>query len=293
MLTLVVACRSDLNFSPWGLVIVAVDTNRIMKVGLELAGWKKMPADSAVHVRGKNIRKVLIGIDIGTAELMLAKQLECDAVIAHHPIGTAAVNFYKVFDRHIDYMVEHGVPKKIARTAVDKLKERIETRNHADIYSEVIGAAKALGMPLVNIHQPCDEYMRQVILRAIKGGRTEYVSDIVKSISNIPEFRHAATEVRVRFGNQNNKAGHWSLVVAAGTNGGFNIAKAYFQYGVSTVIYLHIDYSELVKMREENLKGNLVVMGHLGGDSIGLNGLAERLENLGVETVRIGILPNR
>ncbi len=293
MLTLVVAFRSDLNFSPWGLVVVAVDTNRIMKVGLELAGWKKMPADSAVHIKGKNIRKVLIGIDIGTAELMLAKQLECDAVIAHHPIGTAAVNFYKVFDRHVDYMVEHGVPKKIARTAVEKLKERIETRNHADIYSDVVGAAKALGMPLVNIHQPCDEYMRQVILRAIKAGRTEYVSDIVKSISKIPEFRNAATRVKVRFGNQNNKAGHWSLVVAAGTNGGFSIAKAYFQHGVSTVIYLHIDYGELIKMREEKLKGNLVVMGHLGGDSIGLNGLADRLENLGVETVRVGILPNK
>ncbi|MFL6478716.1 MAG: hypothetical protein ACJ707_07860 [Nitrososphaera sp.] len=290
------ACRSDLNFSLQELVVVVVaviDTNRVMKEGLELAGWKKMPADSAVHIKGKNIHKVLIGIDIGAAELLLAKQLGCDAVIAHHPIGTTAVNFYKVFDRHIDYMVEHGVPKKIARNAVEKLKERIETRSHADIYSDVIGAAQALSMPLVNIHQPCDEYMRQVIFRAIKAGKTDYVSDIVKSISKIPEFRRAITKVRVRFGNQNNKAGHWALVVAAGTNGGFNIAKAYFQSGVSTVIYLHIDYGELIKMREEKLEGNLVVMGHLAGDSIGLNGLAERLENLGIETVRVGILSNK
>jgi len=272
---------------------VAVDTNRIMKEGLELAGWKKIPADSAVHIKGNNIHKVLIGIDIGSAELLLAKQLGCDAVIAHHPIGAAAVHFYKVFDRHIEYMVEHGVPKKTARNAVEKLKERIETRSHADIYSNVVGVAKALHMPLVNIHQPCDEYMRQVILQAIKAGRTEYVSDIVKSISNIPEFSHAATKVRVRFGNQNNKAGHWALVVAAGTNGGFNIAKAYFQSGISTVIYLHIDYGELIKIREEKLEGNLIVMGHLGGDSIGLNGLAARLEDLGIETIRVGILPNR
>jgi putative NIF3 family GTP cyclohydrolase 1 type 2 len=293
MLALVLAYRSDLNFSLRALVSVAVDTDRIMKEGLDLAGWKKMPSDSAVHIKGKNINKVLMGIDIGTAELLLAKQLGCDAVIAHHPIGATSVNFYKVFGRHIDYMVEHGVAKKIAREAVEKLKERIETRNHANIYSNVVGAAKALGMPLVNIHQPCDEYMRQVILRAINSGRTEYVSDIVKSISKIPEFLHAATKVRVKFGKQNNKTGHWALVVAAGTNGGFNIAKAYFQHGVSTVIYLHIDYGELMKMREEKLKGNLVVMGHLGGDSIGLNGLAERLENLGIETVRLGILPNR
>jgi putative NIF3 family GTP cyclohydrolase 1 type 2 len=272
---------------------MAVDTERIMKVGLELAGWKKMPADSAVHVKGRNIRKVLMAIDVGTAELMLARQLGCDAVIAHHPIGVASVNFYKVFDRHVDFMVEHGVPKQVARQAVVKLKERVETRNHADIYSDVVGAAKALSMPLVNIHQPCDEYMRQVILQAIRSSRMEYVSDIVRSISKIPEFRRAATRVQVRLGSEKNRAGRWALVVAAGANGGYYVASAYFKHGVSTVIYLHVDYGDLTKMREDGLGGNLVVMGHLAGDSIGLNGLADRLEGLGVETVRVGILPGR
>ena len=35
--------------------MAAVDTEKIMQVGLELAKWKKMPADSAVHVRGRMI----------------------------------------------------------------------------------------------------------------------------------------------------------------------------------------------------------------------------------------------
>ena len=272
---------------------MAVDTTKIMQAGLKLAGWKKMPADSAVHVKGGNIKKVLIAIDVGTAELMLARQLECDAVIAHHPIGVANVNFYKVFDRHIEFMVEQGVPKKIAQQAVSKLKSRVSTRNHANIYSDVVGAAKALRMPLVNIHQPCDEYMRQVILKAIKSGSTKYVSDIVESISKIPEFRNAATKVEVKLGSKKRRAGHWALVVAAGTNGGYHIGKAYFEHGVSTIIYLHIDYGDLTKMEEEKLDGNLVVMGHLAGDSIGLNGLADRLEDLGVNTIRMGILPGR
>jgi len=272
---------------------MAIDTEQIMKIGLSLVGWKKIPADSAVHVKGKNINKVMIAVDVSTAELLLAKQLGCDAVIAHHPIGVASVNFYKVFERHIEYMLEHGIPNKIAKHAVGKLKERVETRNHADIYSAVVGSARAINMPFVNIHQPCDEYMRQVIFSAIKSGRTEYVSDIVKSISKIPEFRHAATKVRVRFGSENNKAGHWALVVAAGTNGGYHIAKAYFEHGVSTIIYLHIDYVDLVKMRDDKLHGSLVVMGHLAGDSIGLNALAQKLEDVDVETVRIGLLPNK
>ena len=133
--------------------------------------------------------------------------------------------------------------------------------------------------------------MRQVILQAIKAGKTNYVSDIISSISKIPEFRNAATKVRVRFGSEKSKAGHWALVIAAGTNGGYPIAKAYFEHGVSTVIYLHVDYGDLTKLREEKIDGNLVVLGHLAGDSIGLNGLADRLEDMGVETIRIGILP--
>jgi putative NIF3 family GTP cyclohydrolase 1 type 2 len=224
---------------------------------------------------------------------MLAKSLGCDAVVAHHPIGVASVNFYKVFDRHVTYMVEHGVPRKIAQDAVRKLKERVETRTHADIYNDVVGAAETIGMPLVNIHQPCDEYMRKTIFDKIQACKTEYVSDIVRSISEIPEFRNAETKVQVRFGNEKGKAGHWALVVAAGTNGGYPVAKAYFEHGVDTVIYLHVDYGDLVKMREEKLKGNLVVMGHLAGDSIGMNALAEKLEQAGVKTVRIGLLSSK
>jgi putative NIF3 family GTP cyclohydrolase 1 type 2 len=94
----------------------------------------------------------------------------------------------------------------------------------------------------------------------------------------------------VMLGSEKSRAGRWALVVAAGTNGGYNITKAYMKHGVSTVIYLHVDFGELMKMREDRLDGNLVVMGHLAGDSIGLNGLAERLEEMGVETVRVGIL---
>lgn len=273
--------------------MAGVSTEQIMKAGLDLAGWKKMPADSMVHVRGRNIKKVMIAVDVGTAELLMARSLGCDAVIAHHPIGIASVNFHKVFRRHVDYMVKHGVPRKTALEATKKLTERVETRNHADIYSDVVGAARALKMPLVNIHQPCDEYMRKAILEKIESGKTQYVYDIIKSVSGIPEFRHAATKVRVRHGDENARAGHWALVIAAGTNGGYSIAKAYFQHGVDTVIYLHVDYGDLTKMREEKLRGNLVVLGHLAGDSLGLNALGDRLEEMGLETVRIGLLPSK
>jgi putative NIF3 family GTP cyclohydrolase 1 type 2 len=269
-----------------------IDTDEIMNIGLKLVDWKRVPPDSAIHVKGRKINRVLIAVDVTSAELILAKNLRCDAVIAHHPLGSTALNFYKVFDRHIEFMLEHGVPQHKATDRVKNLKARSEIKSHASIYNDVVAAARILGMPLVNIHQPCDEYMRRKILDKIKTGNPKLVVDIVKSIEEISEFRNADTRIKVRYGNSKNKIGRWALVIAAGTNGGFPVAKAYFEHGISTLIYLHIDYNDLVKMYEENLRGNLIILGHLAGDSIGLNALADRLEEKGIETVRLGIIPS-
>ena len=55
------------------------------------------------------------------------------------------------------------------------------------------------------------------------------------------------------------------------------------------MIYLHLDHNDAKKIHDNKLKGNLIVLGHLAGDSKGLNALADRLEGLGVETVRPGL----
>ena len=254
---------------------------------------EKLPADSNIHVQGDNIHKVLIAIDVSIAELVLAKNLGCDAVIAHHPIGISLLNFQKVIDRHTDYMVEKGIPNDIAADATRKLKERVRIKSHANIYDQVVHAAKMLDLPLVNIHQPCDEFMRRKLLEQIISGNTEYISDVINSVESISEFMNVDTKVEAVFGSMDNRVGRWALVLAAGTNGGFPIARVYFQHGISTVIYLHIDYSDLLKMQEEQLHGNLIILGHLAGDSIGLNALADKLEERDIETVRLGIIPSK
>ncbi|MGC2668402.1 MAG: hypothetical protein WA220_04390 [Candidatus Nitrosopolaris sp.] len=75
-----------------------------------------------------------------------------------------------------------GVPKREAWLAVLELKKKFELRAHANIYNDIVDAAKMLKMPLVNIHQPCAEYMRNEILNKLNSGRTRYVSDMIRSI---------------------------------------------------------------------------------------------------------------
>jgi putative NIF3 family GTP cyclohydrolase 1 type 2 len=270
---------------------MTVNTKDIMKMGLDLVGWNRIPFDSAIHIKGNHIRKVLFAVDVSTAELLLAKKIGCNAVVAHHPIGASFMEFHRVFDRHVQFMIQNGVPESAARKVVKELKRRIQIKSHANIYKQVIDAARILEMPLVNIHQPCDEFMRRVIFKKIRNCKKSHnVSYLLKLVNEIPEFKNAATRPFVTLGNTKNHVGQVALVVAAGTNGGYPIAKLYYEHNVSTVIYLHIDPGDAARLKADKVLGNLIILGHLAGDSIGLNALADKLEQNSVETVRMGII---
>jgi hypothetical protein len=60
------------------------------------------------------------------------------------------------------------------------------------------------------------------------------------------------------------------------------VAKACFAHGVDTVVYIHIDYGELQRLRGEG-RGNLIVTGHLAGDSLGFTPFITQLRTRGLE----------
>jgi hypothetical protein len=261
-----------------------------MKIGLDLAGWKKIPFDSAIHVKGNNIKKVFISIDVNSADICLAKELGCNCVLTHHPLGKSLLSFHKVFDRHISYMIENGIKKNLAISLVKDLKNKVSIRSHSLIYNDVISTSQLLNMPLLNIHQPLDEYMRKIILSTLINSKLEYLSDLIEATEEIPEFKNALTRVIICKGKSTYKLGKWVLILAAGSNGGYDIARTYYENNISTVIYLHIDYNELLKLKKDKKCKNLVILGHLAGDSIGMNGICKELEKRGIEVVKRGII---
>lgn len=267
-----------------------MDTEEIMHTALSVAGMDSIPADSAVHVKGKDIRKVLMCIDVEQSTIMLAKHLGYDAIIAHHPIGKAYIDFYKVLDRHVEFMLNAGIARGVAEEAVKELKERVMLRAHTSIYTHVTSFAEKVGMPLLNIHLPCDELMRRAILKSLEAGRVERVRDIASSVEQLDEFKKADTRVKVVHGDEDTRVNRYMLVVAAGTNGGYSVAKAYFDHGYDTVIYLHISPEDLARVKSSNLNGNLVILGHLAGDSLGMNMLADELTRKGLQVDKLGII---
>ncbi len=266
-----------------------MDTTDVMEVALRMAGMEEIPGDSGIWNPGRNVKRALFSIDAGTAEILLAKQLGYDLLIAHHPVGPARLTFADVVGRHVDFMTEKGVPKRVAETAASELVDRIRVRSHPANYLHEMDVARLVGMPFMNVHLPIDQVTRDFLLKAIDRAKARTVGELIRKLQTIPEFDRAATKIELRMGERENKLGKWVLVFAAGTNGGYPVAKAYFENGVDTVIYLHVDDGELQKLRKD-CKGNLVVLGHMAGDSIGVNLFLKELKKAGVDSETIGVV---
>jgi len=270
-----------------------MNTEEIMKLSLKIAGLKEVPEDSAIYLGGDNIRKVLFGIDATVPELLLAKQLGCDAVVAHHPPGgTAAINFYQVFKRHIQQMVAAGVPVAETEKAVNKKLEQLEVEAHARNYAQAVDVARLLKMPYMNIHTPLDEVGRKIMSEQINSRirKDSKLQEVVSALKELGEFKNAETEIKIRIGKPENPAGKVVVSHGAGTNGGYEIAKTYFKHGIGTVVYIHISVADLEKLKADGV-GNLIVAGHIASDSVGINPLIRELEKRDISVTSIGVIP--
>ncbi len=271
-----------------GVVTQVMDMLEMMEIAMQMSGLSRLPEDSMVHVAGDSERP-LVAINVGVGEILLARELGCDGVIAHHPLGISHLNFHSVISRHSEFLSHVGASD--FEQQVRLLAEKSMLSAHTSIYSQVVESALHLRMPLMNIHLPLDEVGRKIIQEKIDESGPR-VADVIKSLSTLKEFTLSKVNPIVVLGDHDAKRGKTFLAMAAGTNGGYEIAKKYFQAGIDTLVYMHIDFEELKKIREDkSLNGkNLLLLGHEPGDSVGINAYLDEIERHGIKPVTIGIL---
>lgn len=271
---------------------MAISTRELVDVALELAEMDELPADSAIYINGSNLRRIMFGIDVGPAELLLARELECDAVIAHHPAGgESTLRFTEVLHKQIDFMVTHGVEESAARAAAQPLITRSTMGAHASNHDRTPSFARYIRMPFLNIHLPLDELGRRIMVDTIDDhlvnlDRAPLVQDAIDALMTLPEFQRAPTRIMVPVGAVDRPLGRLAVVHGAGTNGGARIASAYFGAGVGTVLYIHCAGPEVAQLQEQG-GGNLIVSGHIASDLVGINRYIAEIEERGIEFVRI------
>jgi hypothetical protein len=266
--------------------MAAVTTERLMAIALEMAGWTDMPGDCAIYYPGARINHVLFGIDAGAAELFMARQLGYHAVIAHHPAGYAGA-FWDVFHRHVDQMTTAGVPRDVAEAAVAGRIEEFKAAAQRENYDHAASVARLLETPFLNIHSPLDEVGRRIMQETADAATTANpaltVAGLRDALLALPSYAAARTEMRAALGAWETPAGRVVVSHGAYTNGGYPVAKAYLTHGVDTLCVIHFPHEDALRLAAEGVPGNILVMGHIAGDSVGILPYIARLRVEGLE----------
>ncbi|MDD5731833.1 MAG: NGG1p interacting factor NIF3 [Patescibacteria group bacterium] len=246
-------------------------------------------ADSRIYFgdENKKIKKLLAGVDIDTGEMLLAKELGVDAVMSHHPEGIALARIYDVMDLQVDMLADLGVPINVAEALYDiRISELSKSLSGANHYQS-IDAARLLKIPFFGVHTPCDNLCYQFLRKEVERKKPEYVSDLLKLIKEIPEYREATkmgAGPMLFAGNPKRRCGKIVFTeITGGTSGSKDIYKWLAGQGVGTIVGMHM--SKEFREEAEKYHINVVIAGHMSSDSLGLNLFFDELEKKGIEVI--------
>ncbi|MBZ1348377.1 MAG: Nif3-like dinuclear metal center hexameric protein [Candidatus Nealsonbacteria bacterium] len=236
----------------------------------------------------KEVKKILIGVDIDGEELLLATKLKnIDLVITHHPRGKALSGLDDVMQLQIDVLAQYGVPINIAEKLLNKRIEEVARGISPVNHNRAVDMAQHLNLPFLSIHTPCDNLVAKFVDAKLKKDKPILLEQIIKSLKEIPEYKQAkaiGAGPKIFVGNKESRCGKIVLTeITGGTEGAPEIYEKLAQAGAGTVIGMHI--SEKHREEAEKANINVIIAGHISSDSIGMNLFLDELEKQGIEIV--------
>lgn len=236
----------------------------------------------------KEVKKILVGIDIDGEELLLAEKLGgIDLAISHHPRGKALAGLDDVMRLQIDVLTQYGVPVNIAEKLLRKRIEEVARGLAPQNHNRAVDMARHLNIPLMCVHTPCDNLVAKFVDEKLKKDNPVFVEDMIKSLKEISEYKEAikiGVGPQIFVGDKENRAGKIVLTeITGGTEGAPEIYEKLAQAGAGTIIGMHI--SEKHREEAEKAHVNVVIAGHISSDSLGVNLFLDELEKNGIEVV--------
>ena len=237
----------------------------------------------------KDIKKVLMGIDIEPAEILLAKDIgDIDLIISHHPLGKGLAHLADVMELQCDVLNQYGVPINIAEGLMKKRIGEVARGVNSANHQRTVDAAKILGFNLICLHTACDNLAAKFLRERIENNKDiERIEDLLKVLKEIPEYKEAikiGAGPKTFVGDKENRCGKIALTeITGGTEGSSKLYEKMSQAGIGTVVGMHM--SEENKKEAEASNINVCIAGHMSSDSLGVNLFLDELEKRGVEIV--------
>jgi len=231
------------------------------------------------------VKKVIVGIDMETGEMLLTYLLnkdlgqKIDLIIAHHPEGYALAQLYDVMKLQADLMASYGINISVAEQLMEKRISEIERRLMPVNHTRAVDAAKVLGIPMMCIHTPADNCVTNYLKKTFEKQKPYKLKDLIKILKNIPEYKKSAklqVPPKIVSGSENSKCGKIYVDMTGGTEGSKEIFEKYANSGVSTLVGMHLSEEHLENAKKAKL--NVVIAGHISSDVLGLNLLFDEIE---------------
>ena len=242
----------------------------------------------------KEIKTVMVGIDMEGPELLLADRLNetgrqaIDLVMAHHPEGVAWARLYDVMGLQANVLNKFGIPLCIGE---DLLKERSEevSRSLAPAnHFRSIDIARLLNIPFMCIHTPADNHVTDYLQKAFDRNKPKKLSQVADFLKRIPEYADGLKKgagPRILVGDPKKDAGRILVDMTGGTEGPKRVYARLSQAGVGTIVAMHLSEEHFKQVKDEHI--NIVIAGHIASDTLGLNLLLDGFEKAG----RLNIIP--
>lgn len=239
----------------------------------------------------KEIKRVLVGIDMEVGEVLLADRLTekgtaIDLIIAHHPEGRAMSGLYDVMHLQEDILAQFGVPINVAEgimaSRIGEVKRNLMPLNH----NRTVDAAKLLGFPIMCMHTPADNMVTDYLQKKFDEQQPETLDDVVKMLKEEPEYAkavHYNAGPTIVVGSKDRRAGKIMVDMTGGTSGSEDAYSKLMQAGVGTLVVMHIGEKHRKEAEKNHI--NVVIAGHMASDSLGMNLILDKLAEQGVEII--------
>jgi hypothetical protein len=268
--------------------MAAVTTERLIAIAYELAGWTDTPPDWMVYQPGTRISSVLVGLDVGPADLFMARQLGYHAVVSYRPAGYAGPVGPRMA-RRIERMVAAGLPRAAAIEVSRPRALAVRAESQAHNYDYAPSVARMLETPFVTVYDPLAEVWRRILQQRldehVSGLSAPTLADLRDAVMVLQSFAQARTEPHPALGDWSAPAGKTLVLDGAWGVPTLDETRAYFAHGVTTLCCADYPHADALSLAREGAQGNILTLGRIAAESVGVLPFIERLRADGVEVV--------
>jgi hypothetical protein len=230
------------------------------------------------------VKTILTGIDIETAEVVLAHTLKTtgkpiDLMITHHPEGKAYATFYQVMGLQADVLSGFGVPITVAESLTDERMKEVGRKVSGQNHMRAVDAARLLNIPFMSAHTVADNHVASYLQNLVDEKNPIYIGDVLKLLKAIPEYKEAGGNgagPTVLLGSNDNRAGKIFVDMTGGTEGAQECIEKLADAGVGTIIGMHMSEDHFKHAKKCHIR--VVIAGHISSDNLGVNLLFDAAE---------------